>query len=443
MDILKVGLIGLGTVGTGVVKIMQEKAAWLENRAGIPIRITKIVDLDIDKKRDISLEGITISQKAEDILNDPEIQVVIELIGGIEPAKTFIVTAMANKKHVISANKALLSAHGREIFQKAVEMGVEIGFEASVAGGIPLIRSFKNGLAVDNMKSIAGIINGTANYILSTMTEKGMEFSDCLKEAQEKGYAEADPTLDVEGQDTTHKLAILVALAYGLQVQPDDIFTEGIQNITGMDIRYAWELGYQIKLLALSKRQENQLEVRVHPTMIPKDHMLASVGQAFNAIYVIGEDTGPVMFYGKGAGMMPTGSAVVSDLVDISRNIRAGVKQSQSPLGFYNSSPLQITLRRMEDLSAKYYIRFPVVDRPGVLSKISGILGEHGISIHSVIQKGRQKGGPVQIILLTHEAGEKDMFDALAVIDKLNIVLDNSLFIRIEDTLDSLVSDNC
>ncbi len=441
MDFLKIGLIGLGTVGTGVVKIIQEKAAWLENRSGIPVRITKIVDLDIDRKRDISLDGIILSQKADDILNDPDIRIVIELIGGMEPAKTFILKAISNKKHVISANKALLSAHGREIFQAAVEAGVEIGFEASVAGGIPLVRSFKNGLAADNMQSIAGIINGTANYILSTMTEKGMDFASCLKEAQQKGYAEADPTLDIEGQDTAHKLAILVALAYGIQVHPDDIFTEGIQQITDMDIRYALDLGYQIKLLALSKKFGNELEVRVHPTMIPKDHMLASVGQAFNAIYIVNEDTGPVMFYGKGAGMMPTGSAVVSDIVEIARNIQTGVQQSLSPLGFYSQGPQLVTMRRMEDLLAKYYIRFPVVDRPGVLSKISGVLGDHGISIHSVIQKGRKKGGPVQLILLTHKAREKDMFDALTVIDELNVILDKSLYIRIEDTFDTLVFD--
>jgi homoserine dehydrogenase len=252
--------------------------------------------------------------------------------------------------------------------------------------------------------------------------------------AQEKGYAEADPTLDIEGQDAAHKLVILVALAYGVHVHPDDIFTEGIRQITAMDIRYAQELGYRIKLLALSKIQEGRLEARVHPTMIPRDHMLASVGQAFNAVYATGENTGPVMFYGKGAGMMPTGSAVLSDLIQMARRVRLKGPASLPPLGFYGRFPHGTHLRRMEELVSKYYIRFPVVDRPGVLSKISGILGEHGISILTVIQKGRQKGGPVHIIMLTHEARERDLRQALTEIDRLEVVLDKSLFLRIEDS---------
>ncbi len=436
MEALNVGLAGFGTVGTGVARILLEEPAWLERRAGRRIRLKRIADLDLDRDRGIRLEDVKTSTRVEDILEDPEIRVMIELMGGIEPARSFLLEAIAAKKHVVTANKALLASHGAELFQAAEEQGVQIGFEASVAGGIPIVRSMREGLAADQIHSIAGIINGTANYILSTMTEQGLEFPQCLQQAQELGYAEADPSLDIEGQDTAHKLAILIALAYGVQVKPDEIFTEGIQRITGMDISYAGELGYRIKLLALSKIQDGEFEARVHPTMISQSHLLASVGQAFNAVYAAGRATGPVMFYGKGAGMMPTGSAVVSDLVSFARTKEPGRPSDLPVLGFYGSFPHYVRLRPMEELVSKYYIRFPVVDRPGVLSKISGILGEHGISIHSVIQKGRQEAGPVHIIMLTHEARERDVQHALEVIDLLEVALDKCLFIRIEDAFD-------
>jgi len=441
LDVLQVGLIGLGTVGTGVARIISEKAAWLEKRAGMPVRLKRVAELDLSRAEGLPLGEAVISTQVDDIIEDPDINVVIELIGGIEPAKTFMLSAIEGKKHVVTANKALISSHGQEIFQEALKHKVEIGFEASVAGGIPLIRSFKEGLAVDKMQSIAGIINGTANYILSSMTDKGLEFSECLQEAQALGYAEADPTLDIEGQDTAHKLAILVALAYGKQIHPKDIYTEGIVRITGMDIRYALELGYRIKLLALAKIDEGRLEVRVHPTMIPDSHMLAKVGQAFNAVYVVAEDTGPVMFYGKGAGMMPTGSAVISDVVALARNIGAGMPLRLPPLGFYSSPSQVVSLRQIDDLVGKYYIRFPAIDRPGVLSKIAGALGEYGISVNSVIQHGRQAEGPVNIIMLTHEAREKDLLKALAVVDGLDVILDKSLYIRIEDSFDPMPGD--
>ncbi len=436
MEALQVGLAGFGTVGTGVAKILLEEAAWLERRSGRQIRLKRIADLDLERDRGVSLEKIETSTRVEDILEDPEIQVLIELMGGIEPAKSFVLDAIAAKKHVVTANKALLAAHGTELFQAAEAKGVQIGFEAAVAGGIPIVRSFREGLAADRILSIAGIINGTANYILSTMTEQGREFPECLEDAQEKGYAEADPSLDIEGQDTAHKLAILIGLACGVRVRPEEIFTEGIQRMTGMDIRYARELGYRIKLLALLKILDGELEARVHPTMIPESHLLASVGHAFNAIYATGRGTGPVMFYGKGAGMMPTGSAVVSDLVSLARNMRPGMPHDLPALGFYGQFPQDARLRPMEELVAKYYMRFPVVDRPGVLSKISGILGDHGISIGSVIQKGREHAGPVHIIMLTHEARERDVRHALEVIDRLEVALDRSLFIRIEDSFD-------
>jgi len=430
-----VGLVGLGTVGTGVARILFEKAQLLEKRAGIPIRLKRIVDIDLNRDRGICLDGVTLSQNVEDILNDPSIDVLIELIGGIEPARSIVVKTLASGKHVVTANKALLAESGKELFQAATDGGVQLGFEASVAGGIPILRSLREGLASDQIQAMAGIINGTANYILSTMEKKGLDFSECLREAQEKGYAEADPTLDVEGQDTMHKLAILVALAHGIQIRPEDIFTEGIQHITLLDILNAEELGYCIKLLALAVVQDRELEVRVHPTLIPRDHMLSKVDGAFNAIYVTGEDTGPLMFYGQGAGMMPTGSAVVSDLLEIARTLQRGCRTGLSPLGFVEKASVPMKKRRMDDLVKKYYIRFPVLDRPGVLSRISGILGKYEISILSVIQHGREETGPVQIVMLTHEAREVDVQEALQEINGLDDTTGKGLLIRIEDSL--------
>jgi homoserine dehydrogenase len=436
---INVGLVGLGTVGTGVARIITESAPVLERRTGARIRLKRIADLDLSRDRGLRLDGHTLlGTDAGEILADKEIQVVIELIGGREPAKSILLEAMERKKHVITANKALLASEGTELFEAAVTHGVEIGFEAAVGGGIPIIRALREGLVGSSIASITGIINGTANYILSTMTEEGGEFGEVLERARREGYAEADPALDIDGHDTAHKLVILTALAYGIWVRPEEIFTEGIRNITSMDIHYARELGYKIKLLALCKRFSGGLEVRVHPTMIPVTHMLAPVGHVYNAIYITGDHVGPVMFYGKGAGMMPTGSAVVSDLVDIVRSTTAGCGRRMPPLGFYGGSSEKLPLKPINDLVAKYYIRFPVVDKPGVLSMISGALGRRGISIHSVIQKGRQNAGPVHIIMLTHESRERDLLDALAEVDRMDAVLDTSFFLRIEDSPDQV-----
>jgi len=436
LEALHVGLLGLGTVGTGVAKMLQENAAWLARRSGIPLRLRTAADLDTERERGVSLDGVRLTRDARDILEDPSIHAMVELIGGLEPARTLILEALSRGKHVITSNKALLAAHGSEIFAAAERAGRWVGFEASVAGGIPILRSIREGLAADRITSMAGIINGTANYILSAMAQKGQEFPACLREAQEKGYAEADPTLDIEGQDTMHKLAILVSLAHGIQVAPERIFTEGIQRITGRDIRYADELGYCIKLLAVARVEGRELEVRVHPAMIPRDHMLATVHQAFNAVYLTGEAAGPVMFYGKGAGMMPTAAAVVSDLVDVARTVRLGCRQGLSPLGFFQESAASLSLRKMEGLVTRYYIRFPVRDRPGVLSRIAGVLGSHDISIHSVIQQGRERSGPVHIIMVTHEARERDVQNALREINAQEIMKGEGLLIRIEQSLD-------
>jgi len=433
LDALQAGLLGLGTVGTGVARILTREAERLRRRTGVPIRLKRVVDLDLERDRGVSLEGLLVSRRAADILEDSEIAVVMELIGGIEPARTFILEALARGKHVVTANKALLASHGPELFKAAAAAGAQIGFEASVCGGIPILGCLREGLAADRVRSLAGIVNGTSNYILSSMTEKRLDFSGCLREAQAEGYAEADPTLDINGKDAAHKLAILVGVAHGVQVDPERIFTEGIEQISGLEIRYAADLGYRIKLLALSKFCDGELEVRVHPTMIPEKHLLAGVNLAFNAVYLTGENTGPLMFYGQGAGMMPTGSAVVGDLISIGRRLQSEARRPAPPLGFYGELPPTVPLKRMDDLVTKYYIRFPVIDRPGVLSSIAGVLGKFDISIHSVIQKGRRMGGPVHIIMLTHEARERDLQEALREIDRLGLILDKSICVRMED----------
>ncbi len=439
MQTINVGLVGFGTVGTGVAKIITEAGPALKRRAGAKISLKRIADIDLSRDRGVRLDKDTImTTDAKEILDDKDIHVVIELIGGKEPAKSILLEAMRGKKHVITANKALLASDGLELFETAVRQDVEIGFEAAVAGGIPIIRALREGLVGNSILSIRGIVNGTANYILSTMSEEGGEFEEVLSQAIQKGYAEADPALDIDGYDSAHKLSILAALAYGVRVPPESIFTEGIRKITSMDIHYARDLGYTIKLLALSKKSGGGLEVRVHPTMIPSNHLLASVGHVYNAIYLTGDHVGPVMFYGKGAGMMPTASAVVSDIIDIARGMTKSCGRRMPPLGFYGFSADELAVNPISDLVTKYYIRFPVVDKPGVLSMISGALGRHGISIHSVIQEGRQNSGPVHIIMLTHESREKDLVAALGEINQMDVVLDTCFFLRIEDFSDTV-----
>ena len=436
MDRVHVGLIGFGTVGTGLVRILQENARLLEKRLGLSIVLKRIADLDITSDRGVKVNPALLTQKVADVIEDPEIAIVVELIGGLEPARTFILQAIEKGKHIVTANKALLAVHGAEIFKAADERGVDVGFEGSVGGGIPIIRSLKEGLVANKIRVIFGILNGTSNYILSEMTQQGLGFQEVLKKAQELGYAEADPTLDVEGIDAAHKLSILLSLAYGVQVRMNDIYTEGISNITPMDIEYASELGYSIKLLAVAKSDGGPIEARVHPTLLPAGHLLSTVGGPFNAIFVKGDAVGSTLFYGAGAGMMPTGSAVVSDLVELSRNIRLGVSR-RVPLLAYQREHLQdAEIKHIHDITSTYYLRFSVVDRPGVLSRISGILGNMDISLASVIQKGRRAEKAVPIYMLTHEAREKNMQKALQEIDRLPITVDKTVLIRIEDPSD-------
>ena len=435
MQKINIGLIGFGTVGTGVVKVLKENTKVIQERLGAEIVLKKIADKDITRDRGVEIDKSILTTDANDIINDPSINIVIELVGGIEPAKTFILKALNNKKHVVTANKALLSQHGEEIFKTAAKNNVDIGFEASVGGGIPIIKALKEGLVANKINSIYGIINGTANYILSKMTNEGGKFEDVLKKAQEKGYAEADPTYDVEGIDTAHKLAILINLAYGTYIKLSDIYTEGISRITPLDIKFAKEFGYKIKLLAIAKEEGGKIEARVHATMIPADHLLSTVDGVYNAIHLKGNAVGSVMFYGRGAGMMPTASAVVADVVDICRNIIKSASQRVAPLSYTEESVKNMEIRHRENLEIPYYLRFSVLDKPGVLSRISGVLGNYNISILSVMQKDRKVGGAVPIVIMTHHAKEKELMSALHEIDKLDVVRDKTVYLRIEEGL--------
>ena len=433
MDRIYVGLVGFGTIGTGLVKILQENGKLLEKRLGLPIVLKRIADLDVTRDRGVKVNPALLTTQALEVIEDPEISVVVELMGGLEPARTLILQAIQRGKHIVTANKALLAVHGTEIFKAADEAGVDIGFEGSVGGGIPIIRSLKEGLVANKIQIIFGILNGTSNYILSEMTQRGRDFQEVLKKAQELGYAEADPTLDVGGIDTAHKLAILLSLAYGIQVKLEDIYTEGIAGIAPMDIEHAKELGYHVKLLAIAKSDGGAIEARVHPTLLPADHLLSTVSGPFNAIFVKGDAVGSTLFYGAGAGMMPTGSAVVSDLVELCRNIRLGISRRVPLLSYQREHLREAQIKPIYDITSTYYLRCTVVDRPGVLSRISGILGDLDISIASVIQKGRRSEKPVYIYMLTHAAREKNMEKALQVIDRLPVVVDKTILIRIED----------
>jgi len=428
-DKISVGIIGFGTVGAGTVKILLENKEIIKERLGFEINLRRIADLDIVRDRGIKVPKSILTSNVDDILSDPETDIVVELIGGIRPAKDFILKAINNRKHVVTANKALLATEGNEIFTAAHKREVEIGFEASVAGGIPIIKVIREGLVANRIKAIYGIINGTSNYILTKMTEEDVEFSKALKEAQALGYAEADPTLDIEGIDSAHKLAILAYLSYGIPVSYRDIYTEGISRISPQDISFASELGYKVKLLAIAKESDSKIELRVHPTMLPKEYLISKVDGPFNAIYIEGDATGSTLYYGRGAGCMPTGSAVVSDIVDIARNI---MKNATGRVPVLTKTLRNLKIKRMDDVISMYYFRFSALDKPGVLSKISGILGNYNISIASVIQKGRSVGEAVPLVVRTHKAKERDVRKAISEIDRLPVVMDKTVFIRVE-----------
>jgi homoserine dehydrogenase len=433
MKKIAVGLIGFGTIGTGVVKLLQNNKDLLLERVGAEIYLKRIADIDIVRSRGITIERDLLTTDANDILNDTEISIVLELMGGYEPANTFILDAVRRKKHVVTANKALLATHGDEIFQAALRHGVNIGFEASVGGTIPIIKTIKESLIANRIQSIYAILNGTSNFILSKMADEGKSFALVLKEAQALGFAEANPSYDIEGIDAAHKLAILLSLAYGKKVRLDDIYREGIANISEQDIEFARELGYRIKLLAIAIERESDIEARLHPTMIPFNHLLAKVNGNFNAFHIIGDAADSIFLYGQGAGMMPTASAVLSDVVDISRDILKGIAGRVPPRVLNEESVEPIRLLPFDQILTNYYFRFSAVDRPGVLSRISGILGANDISIATVIQKGRKEGGAVPVVMTTYKACERDVRKAIHDIDQLDIVMGKTMLIRIED----------
>jgi homoserine dehydrogenase len=430
MKEIKVGLIGFGTVGKGLAEVLHSQRDRLVKRTGMIIRLAGIADHGATSLPE-RFSHVPLTRDAMELISNPEIDIIVELIGGIEPAKTFVLKAIAAGKHVVTANKALLSQEGAEIFAAAARQGVEVGFEASVGGGIPVIKALKEGLVANKILSIMGIMNGTANYILTRMTDEGVPFAEVLKEAQKLGFAEADPTYDVEGIDTAHKLAILMTIAYGTPITHKQIATEGISQIEPMDIELAREFGCRIKLLAISRNHGDHVEARVHPTMVPQNHLLASISGAFNAIHFQGDTVGNVLLYGLGAGMIPTGSAVVADVVDIARNIACGSIGRVPALSYL---PEQMQPRRitpMDELYGPYYFRCTVLDRPGVLASIAGILAKHEISIESVIQKGRKEIGAVPLVVVTHSAKESAMRAALEEIGRLDCVTAPVVKIRI------------
>ncbi|HEX5528985.1 MAG TPA: homoserine dehydrogenase [Methylomirabilota bacterium] len=431
MNEIKIALLGLGTVGCGVVKILKSHGPELAERAGCRLALGRVADADLTRPREgLDLAGLPLTTDAAQAIDDPSVQIVIELIGGLEPARTFILRALQAGKHVVTANKALLAHHGSELFEEARRNRVMLGFEAAVAGGIPLIRAVKDGLPANRILSAFGIVNGTCNYILSKMTGEGRDFGEVLKEAQAHGYAEADPTLDIEGLDSAHKLQILATLAFRTAVDLKDIYTEGITAVTQQDVVNATELGYRIKLLAIAKASEGSLEARVHPTLIPAGSPLSAVSGVFNAVFITGDNVGDLMFYGRGAGQLPTASAVWSDTIDIARRVAHGIPALDTDLPSTGRSPLP--LRPVDDIRSAYYLRVMAMDRPGVLAQVAGVLGQHDISLVSVLQKERARHEAVPVVMMTHEARERDMRAALAAIDKLAVVAARTTMIRVE-----------
>lgn len=431
MKKINIGLIGFGNVGSGVVRILRDKKAFLSQKIGLKINISKICDKDITSKRIITVDRHLLTSNPQEIINDPHIDIVVELIGGIHPAKEYILEALKKGKHIVTANKALLASEGRELFSYAQDKSKSIYFEASVGAGIPIIKSLRQGLVANKFYSIFGIVNGTSNFILSQMSGENRTFSDALKDAKAKGFAEKDPTLDIEGIDSAHKLILLTYLCFGRLVSLSDIFIEGISRISLADVSYARELGLEIKLLAIAKKEAGELEVRVHPTLIPKTHLLSSVSGIFNAIYVLSDLAGNLLFYGPGAGQMSAASAVVSDLADLTQDIKAGFFRPTLNIVLDKSIK---KLRNIDEIKSRYYIRFMAKDQPGVLAKISSILARVGISIASVTQKERSRAlQVVPIVMIIHEAKERHLRQALQMIDRLDVIKQKSVAIRMEE----------
>ena len=433
-----IGLIGFGTIGKGVVKVLARNGDVIAQRLGFPLKLVRIADLDTETDRGVDLTGIRFDSDSAGLIADPEVDIVIELIGGYDVARKLTLEAIEAGKHVVTANKALLALHGREIFDAALEKNVDVAFEASVGGGIPILRSLREGLAANHIQQIYGILNGTTNYVLTQMESTGEDFEVVLKRAQELGYAEADPTFDVDGIDAAHKLSLLAAMAFGAELTFKEIPTEGIRGLVPLDFQMAEEFGFRIKLLGIAKarpgRDGEEIEARVHPTMVSRASLLASVDGAMNAVVVQGDAVGKTLYDGAGAGELPTASAVVGDLMEVAREIRRQGAGRVAPLSYTQAALVRKPLVSLGDLVSRCYLRFTAVDRPGVLSMITGALGEHGISIESVIQQGRgEPGESVPVVVLTYAAQEAEIRGALEQIDRLADVTAATCLIRIEE----------
>jgi homoserine dehydrogenase len=435
MEPVKVGLLGMGTVGGGTVTVLTRNAAEIARRAGRAIRIVHAAARAYNPGVITGLEQIgRISDDAFAVVDDPEIDIVIELIGGYSPAKELVLRAIENGKHVVTANKALIALHGNEIFAAARETGVVVAFEAAVAGGIPIIKALREGLAANHIEWIAGIINGTGNFILTEMRDKGRDFADVLIEAQALGYAEADPTFDVGGIDAAHKLTILGALAFGIPLQFEKTFTEGISKVQAQDVAYAAELGYRVKHLGITRRSGHGIEMRVHPTLIPQRRLIANVDGVMNAVLVKGDAVGPTLYYGAGAGSLPTASAVVADVVDVARTLTADPNNRVPHLAFQPDELSDLPVLSMDEVETAYYLRIGAQDKPGVMAAIAGILGEQGISIEAIKQKEPEEGEThVPLIMLSHRVLERQMNEAIARIEDLDSVKGEVVRIRMEN----------
>jgi len=440
-DFVGVGLVGFGTIGTGVVKVLERNADVIEQRLGFPLRLVRIADLDTTSDRGVDVSKVRFDDDSAALIADDSVDIVVELVGGYEFARKLILESVEAGKHVVTANKALLALYGKEIFGAAAKQGVEVAFEASVGGGIPILRSLREGLNANRIESVHGIMNGTTNYVLTEMEKTGESLDVVVKRAQDLGYAEADPTFDIEGVDAAHKLTLLAAMAFGAELTYKEIPTEGITGLAPVDFEAAAEFGHRIKLLGIAKAHRaadggERIEVRVHPTMVPAGSLLAAVDGVMNAVAVTGDAVGPTLFYGAGAGELPTASAVVADLIEIAREVRRGSAGRVAPLSYLPAELSAKPLFPLGEVSGRYYLRFTAVDHPGVLAHITSVLGENEIGIESVLQKGRaHSAGSVPVLILTHPAREAAIRSALEIIDALDDVTAPTQLIRIEEGL--------
>lgn len=433
MKAVNIGLIGLGTVGSGTLTVLKRNAQEISRRAGREIRVIAAAVKDLSKQRDVDTDGVYLTENMDEIVNHPDIEIVVELVGGGGRILDAVLAALDNGKHVVTANKALIALHGNEIFHKAREKGLVVAFESAVAGGIPIIKSIREGLSANRIEWLSGIINGTSNYILTEMTQSGANFDDVLKDAQDLGYAEADPTFDVEGIDAAHKLTILASIAFGIPLQFESVYAEGISGITGEDITYADELGYRIKHIGIARSSESGIELRVHPTLIPISRLIANVNGVMNAVLVESDAVGPTLYYGAGAGSEPTASAVVADLVDVVRTITTDPENRVPHLAFHNDTIIDAPILDMSRVETAYYLRMTVTNKPGVMASIATIFGDSDISIDSILQKGSgRKNDDVSIIMLTQNTLEGNLVKAVTRVEELSSVKGSVVRIRLE-----------